>query len=203
MAVRLTREQIIEAARSLFARHGLKKTSLADIARRLGVTKAALYYHFPGGKLAIADAALEQEEAKALEAMRRAVDGEQDPRRQLRALILARIDHLEELRRVLEVTGEVAEEFTELYERRERRFNEEEQAMLEAILRRGQRAGLFRRAKVRRLARGLQTALRRVHVDLVYHREEDEDPRRAVDEVLDLLLYGIATPAARSRGRSS
>ncbi|RMG44465.1 MAG: TetR family transcriptional regulator [Acidobacteria bacterium] len=201
MAVRLTREQIIEAARPLFARHGLKKTSLSDIARRLGVTKAALYYHFPGGKVEIADAALAEEEAKVLEAMRRAVEGERDPRRQLRALLLARVAHLEELRQVLEVTGEVADEFAELYERSERRFNQEEQAMLEAILRRGQREGLFRRANVRRLARGLQTALRRVHVDLVYHREEDEDPERAADEMLDLLLYGIAEPASRGRGR--
>ncbi|GLZ12064.1 TetR family transcriptional regulator [Actinomadura sp. NBRC 104425] len=41
-----TREQIREVALELFAEQGYEKTSLREIAERLGVTKAALYYHF-------------------------------------------------------------------------------------------------------------------------------------------------------------
>ncbi|MQA94612.1 MAG: TetR family transcriptional regulator [Streptosporangiales bacterium] len=41
-----TREQIQEIALELFAEQGYEKTSLREIADRLGVTKAALYYHF-------------------------------------------------------------------------------------------------------------------------------------------------------------
>ena len=33
-------------ARDLFAQQGVQRTSLQDIADRLGITKAALYYHF-------------------------------------------------------------------------------------------------------------------------------------------------------------
>ncbi len=41
-----TRERIISVALELFAEQGYEQTSLREIADRLGVTKAALYYHF-------------------------------------------------------------------------------------------------------------------------------------------------------------
>lgn len=41
-----TRERIQDVARELFVRQGVQRTSLQDIADRLGITKPALYYHF-------------------------------------------------------------------------------------------------------------------------------------------------------------
>ncbi|WP_054811482.1 TetR/AcrR family transcriptional regulator [Nocardia arizonensis] len=41
-----TRERIRAVAMELFSERGYDKTSLREIAERLGVTKAALYYHF-------------------------------------------------------------------------------------------------------------------------------------------------------------
>jgi AcrR family transcriptional regulator len=41
-----TRERILDIALELFSEQGYDKTSLRDIAERLGTTKAALYYHF-------------------------------------------------------------------------------------------------------------------------------------------------------------
>ncbi|MBN9430319.1 MAG: TetR family transcriptional regulator [Burkholderiales bacterium] len=40
-------EQLLEIAQRLFARQGFAGTSLRDIANEAGITKAALYYHFP------------------------------------------------------------------------------------------------------------------------------------------------------------
>ena len=42
-----TRQEILDAALVLFADQGYDKTSLREIAEQVGVTKAALYYHFP------------------------------------------------------------------------------------------------------------------------------------------------------------
>jgi len=42
-----TREQIRSVALEMFAERGYAGTSLREIAERLGVTKAAVYYHFP------------------------------------------------------------------------------------------------------------------------------------------------------------
>ena len=52
-----TRERILEVALGLFERQGYAGTSLRDISDQLGVTKAALYYHFPS-KEALLDAVL-------------------------------------------------------------------------------------------------------------------------------------------------
>ncbi|HEY4344800.1 MAG TPA: helix-turn-helix domain-containing protein [Parvibaculum sp.] len=40
------RSQIIDAARALFAEGGLDKVSMRNIARRVGITQAAIYQHF-------------------------------------------------------------------------------------------------------------------------------------------------------------
>jgi AcrR family transcriptional regulator len=40
------RESIQDVARELFTEKGVQRTSLQDIADRLGITKPALYYHF-------------------------------------------------------------------------------------------------------------------------------------------------------------
>lgn len=41
-----TRQQIQSVALALFAEQGYERTSLREIAERLGITKAAVYYHF-------------------------------------------------------------------------------------------------------------------------------------------------------------
>jgi AcrR family transcriptional regulator len=41
-----TRERILDVAQELFTQQGYEKTSLRDIAERLQITKAALYYYF-------------------------------------------------------------------------------------------------------------------------------------------------------------
>jgi AcrR family transcriptional regulator len=41
-----TRQRIQDVARELFGQKGVQRTSLQDIADRLGITKPALYYHF-------------------------------------------------------------------------------------------------------------------------------------------------------------
>jgi AcrR family transcriptional regulator len=52
-----TREDIRAVAMELFAENGVEQTSLREIAERLDITKAALYYHFPSKDELLADLA--------------------------------------------------------------------------------------------------------------------------------------------------
>jgi AcrR family transcriptional regulator len=40
------RRELLDAARSLFLKNGYRETSMDDIARKAGLTKGALYFHF-------------------------------------------------------------------------------------------------------------------------------------------------------------
>jgi AcrR family transcriptional regulator len=52
--------EILSTAKSLFAHHGLKKTTMEDIANSLGKGKSTLYYYFQG-KMEIFEAVVEEE----------------------------------------------------------------------------------------------------------------------------------------------
>jgi AcrR family transcriptional regulator len=62
-----TRTRIQEVALELFIEHGYEATSLREIAERLGVTKAALYYHFKTKEDIVAS--LVQDRTDALKAL--------------------------------------------------------------------------------------------------------------------------------------
>jgi AcrR family transcriptional regulator len=68
-----TRERILDTAAELFSERGYAGTSIRDIAERLDVTKAALYYHF-ASKAEILHALVD----KPLESMRAVISQEFD-----------------------------------------------------------------------------------------------------------------------------
>ena len=190
MGQSLTRDKILTNARTVFARYGFRKTSLNDIVHDLGVTKTAIYHHFPGGKSEIIDAVLEAEEERILEAMRGAIAAEDDSARKLRQALLAKIAHLRTLREVLEVSGEVGEEISRLYETHERRFKEQERELFEQILLEGQARGLFRDTPREELARGIQSAAQDLISRMVF-RDDAPGIEADLDRLLDVLFYGI------------
>jgi len=61
-----TRERILDAALTLFADQGYDATSMREIAEQLGMTKAALYYHFDS-KADIVRTMLEETDQKVAE----------------------------------------------------------------------------------------------------------------------------------------
>jgi AcrR family transcriptional regulator len=59
-----TRVRIVDAALACLARQGLGKTTVDDIAREAGFSRATLYRTFPGGKDAVVAAVVETEVAR-------------------------------------------------------------------------------------------------------------------------------------------
>jgi AcrR family transcriptional regulator len=82
-----TRARIQQVALELFAQHGYDKTSLREIAERLDVTKAALYYHFKS-KEDIVESLVQDADARTDELT--AWARQQPPTPQARAEILSR-----------------------------------------------------------------------------------------------------------------
>lgn len=80
-----TKQRIQEVARELFTRQGVQRTSLQEIADRLGISKPALYYHFSSREVlvrSIVQPMIDDEEAFLLEEEAR---GDVEPRALLEA----------------------------------------------------------------------------------------------------------------------
>jgi len=95
-----TKAQILAIARDLFARQGYRGTSIADIARELGTTPAALYYHY-GSKAELLDALLAEPLAAYAELAAQARSG----RLSAEELLGAFIDFTADTRRLMPVVS--------------------------------------------------------------------------------------------------
>lgn len=70
--------RIVDAALQCVARWGVAKTSLDDVAREAGCSRATVYRSFPGGKDALFERVLELEVGRFLERVRSAVEAAGD-----------------------------------------------------------------------------------------------------------------------------
>jgi AcrR family transcriptional regulator len=73
-----TRGELVKAAKELFAARGYAGTSIEDVLARVGVSKGALYHHFPS-KEALFQAVFEENEQELLEQVMVVTRGLADP----------------------------------------------------------------------------------------------------------------------------
>lgn len=92
-----TRLALIESARRLFGSRNYGDVSLAEIVEASGVTKGALYHHFPGGKKDLMEAVYEQVETEfttgiAAQVLPRLEEADVDPLAMMEAAIEVTLD---------------------------------------------------------------------------------------------------------------
>lgn len=73
-----TEDRIAEALLACIGRWGLAKTTVEDIARQAGVSRATVYRVFPGGKSAISEAAAVAEVRRLVSTLQVGLDGVED-----------------------------------------------------------------------------------------------------------------------------
>jgi AcrR family transcriptional regulator len=85
-----TRQQIINAAIDLFYENGFEKASLRDIASKVGITQAAIYYHFRS-KEEILHTIIETSSNELFFNLKSCFSGNRDPLEKLRDAIFQHI----------------------------------------------------------------------------------------------------------------
>lgn len=73
-----TRKRAVAVALELFNDKGYEQTALREVADRLGITKAALYYHFPS-KEALLAAVIDSQQREPVDELLRWVDDQPQP----------------------------------------------------------------------------------------------------------------------------
>lgn len=91
----IRKEQIAQAALSLIVSHGMRKLSIARVARRVGLVPSAIYRHFKN-KDEVLDAALEFIQNRLLDNVKEVYEETTDPMERLRQLLMRHVKLIRE-----------------------------------------------------------------------------------------------------------
>ncbi len=91
----LIQEQILQAAKRLFAVHGLAKVTMDDVAKAIGKGRSSLYYYYKS-KDEIFDAVVKIEIREMLDMLEKAVDEVASVEEKIRAFVSAKFRMLRE-----------------------------------------------------------------------------------------------------------
>lgn len=183
------REIILKIARDLFARYGLKKTTVDDIAAEARIGKATIYYYFKS-KQKIFKTVVERELAILKNAIREAISKEDSPQEQLQAFIFTRISHMQKLVNLYRVTKDIVTELLpDLEKIRESHFREEIDIIKE-ILTEGVKKKIFRVKRIQLTALAMVSALKGLEYPWVMDGKP-LDIEKSADALLQILFKGI------------
>lgn len=180
-----TTRALIEAARRLFARDGFSVTSLNDIAGEAGVTKGALYHHFPGGKTEVFRAVYEDEQRRLARITSAAYLREKEPWKGLYAGCRAFFEEIQDpqTQRITLIDGPAVLGHAEV------RSIEEDHAIaqMKHALRRAMEAGIIAKRQVEPLASMLFAAICEGASMSVRSKDPRRTARQALGELRTLL----------------
>jgi AcrR family transcriptional regulator len=192
-----TRESILDAARTLLARQGYRKTSMEDVGREAGLSRRTLYLHFADkqdlflatiGKLVEGLLARLEQEARA----------PGSPEERLLAMLELRVMHrFEGVADHYQSLDELMAHLRPAYLERREQWFAAEALLLARVIEEGMRAGAFARGNSAALAGTLVTATNSLLPYSLSPRElgSRKDVERAIGELARLLVRGLrATP---------
>ena len=192
-----TRESILDAARTLLAQQGFRRTSMDHVAREAGLSRRTLYLHFDDkqalflatiGKLVEGLLARLEQEARAAGS----------PEARLISMLELRVMHrLDGVADHVRSLDELMAHLRAAYLERREQWFESEAAILARVLEEGMRQGLFARAPSVPLARTLVTATNALLPYSLSPRElgSRKEVERAASDLARLLVRGVrATP---------
>jgi AcrR family transcriptional regulator len=185
------RDQIVQAAHEYFAHYGYAKTTVSDLAREIGFSKAYIYRFFESKQAigeVIVGGCLDEILAKAREAVQSGRDANDKVRKFAQTVTSASIDLAFNDRKIYEVAAHASSENwppVQVYVERLR-------ALLEKILKEGRESGQFeRKTPIDETRRAIYYALL-PFIDPVFLQRSIDLLPDAQTEVINLILRSLA-----------
>jgi AcrR family transcriptional regulator len=185
-------KEILSGAKKLFGKHGLKKTTMEDIAMAAGKGKSTLYYYFPS-KTEIFEAVVESEMKLVIKRLRDAVSGARTAKNKLKAFLKVLLTAILDYQNFKEVVFEDAMENFKLFIRLKIQYEQIQIDMIREILLGGTQSGEFKElslSRMNRMAFVMATAFRGLHYPLTVQSQEFNNGDY-YDEIVDVLIEGI------------
>ncbi len=190
-------ELIYQAALENFARYGVRKTTLDDIAGDLGVTKSNLY-RYTRNKETLYREAVAFALRRWQNRVKTALVGVESPRQQLVILCDRAFAYLSEDRVFCEILKNDPDIFP-MFPSQDRyaEINAESVALLQAILHNGIQQGVFRAMDTEHIATVI-FSIYKMFIIQTYIRSEDAFVAQLFSQTVDLITQGIfAVPGSQ------
>ncbi|MDJ0850902.1 MAG: TetR/AcrR family transcriptional regulator [Myxococcota bacterium] len=194
-----TREAILEAARRRYLRFGPRKTTMEEVAREAGCSRATVYTHFPG-KQELYSKLLEWETATFLAELETATEGPQEALEKLRCIAEAtgrNFAHSTALGGA--IAGDAEMSLERVAQPAVEKLEERVIELLARVLQQGVAEGTFRPVEPR-LVSYLMFQLGRVLVEREREGRAEFPFERILGAMNDLVLNGITSPGPDREG---
>jgi AcrR family transcriptional regulator len=190
--------EILSGAKRLFGKHGLKKTTMEDIATAAGKGKSTLYYYFPS-KNEIFEAVVEDEMKNVVRRIREAVNAAYSAKEKLKAFLQAQITSIIEFHSFREILFEDLLTSMRMLICIKSRYEQIQIDMIKEILLGGTQSGEFKEMSIDRMNKMsfvMVTIFRGLHFPLSVEMSEIKT-HEYFDEMIDMLIAGIGNEAIK------
>lgn len=193
-------EEILSGAKKLFGKHGLKKTTMEEIATAAGKGKSTLYYYFPS-KNEIFEAVVEDEMKNVVKRIREAVNISLTAKEKLKAFLQAQITSIIGFHSFKEVLFDDLVDSMRMLICIKSRYEQIQIDMIKEILLGGSQSGEFKEMSADRMNKMsfvMVTAFRGLHFPLSIELSELQT-HDYFDEMIDMLIAGIGSDSVKKK----
>lgn len=181
---------ILEAARSLFAKYGYKKTTMEDIALELHKGKSSLYYYFKN-KEDIFQAVIDWEQGVLLKKLHEVVESDKKPKDKLNDYVLTRMKTISELENYFKALTDERFGGVEFVKNVKESSEREEVEMIRSILDDGIADESFQIKNTLMGAMAIALSLKGVELPMFQATNKFEDVVEHVHNVMNILFFGL------------
>ena len=190
-------ESILNTAKKMFARYGLRKTSMDEMAGMARVAKATIYTYF-GSKDQVYLEVLRREANEIVEKVSFSVAQKVSPEDKLVTFARAKFRHMRKAVNILNLDREGIDKLLPSAEIIRNEFFEREVDMIQSILKEGVEKGIFHLNDVPLAARAIGHALRGFELNWLV-QESDERIEHYLDELMNVIFCGMMSPKRSAR----
>jgi AcrR family transcriptional regulator len=187
---------IVAAARALFVRYGPAKTSVEEIAREAGVSKATVYNYFAGKEAIVADV-IEFERKSLIARLEEAVKEAANPLEALRTFFRTRTRELQRHHKAYHAGKDDYLRHMPEVARAIERSRREERKIIKGVLERGVAAGIFRPMDDVTLTADILFTTIQGFTFPLFGKPVTRSVEKRLEELISLFLTGICSDSTR------
>ena len=183
------KERILSVAQKIFARFGIQKTTMDEIAKKARMGKATLYYYFKSKEDIFAEV-IRKESNILKQKLNVEIAKANTPQEKIKAYVLTRMKHLKELSNYYTtLTDEYLEHYS-FVEKERKDFTQHEIETLKDILNEGIDQGIFVMDDAELTARMIAIALKGLEYPLIVE-DKGNNMESEINLMLNILFKGL------------